>query len=150
MADDDLQPPPEAVVIRLARLAKGLSPEEAAARTSIRLRGGRWRQIEKGYERRDPPKSTRALDKTLAHMAFVVDVTPSQLDECGRTDAAEILRVMLQQESRAATEPDLNNRMERAAWEAPIPEDARREMIRLLRKGQEREREEREGGRRLA
>lgn len=91
------QPPPEAVLIRLARQARGLSPEDAAALTPIRLRGGRWRQIEKGYERKVPPKPVRAPDLTLAHMARAVGLTPERLTEAGRAEAAEILREILQE-----------------------------------------------------
>lgn len=150
MADDALQPPPEAALIRLARMAKGLSPEEAADRTPIRLGGSRWRQIEKGYERKEPPKPVRAPDQTLAHMAFVVGVTPEQLEACDRGAAAEILGVMVQQETRAATEPNMNDRHERALWQMKLPEEDRRELIRVHRIGKAREREERERGRRPA
>ncbi len=96
-------PPPEAEVIRLARLARGLSPEAAAARTPVRLGGGRWRHIEQGYTRRIPFTPTAAPAKTLAHMANVVGVRPEQLDGAGRGDAAEILREIKRQE--AAEQP---------------------------------------------
>ncbi|WP_340382242.1 hypothetical protein U5640_36190 [Streptomyces sp. SS7] len=99
-AGQELQPPAEAVLIRVARQARGLSPEEAAALLPIRLSGARWRQIENGYERRNPPKPVRAPDKTLAHMAHAVGVTPERLEEAGRPEAAEILREILR------TQPD--------------------------------------------
>lgn len=99
---EELQPPREAVLIRLARQARGLSPEAAADLTPIRLRGGRWRQIESGYERKNPPKAVRAPDLTLAHMAHVVGVTPERLDEADRTSAAAILREILRAEADAA------------------------------------------------
>lgn len=87
------QPPPEADLIRLARQARGLSPEEAAERTPIRIKGFRWRQIEKGFKGKvgesDP---VVGLPKTIAHMAYTVGVTPSRLIEAGREDAAQILR----------------------------------------------------------
>nr|WP_274031444.1 helix-turn-helix domain-containing protein [Streptomyces sp. MMBL 11-1] len=92
-------PPPEAEVIRVARLARGLSPEAAAERTPVRLGGGRWRHIEQGYTRRVPFTPTTAPAKTLAHMANVVGVDPEQLEGAGREDAAEILREIRRQEA---------------------------------------------------
>jgi transcriptional regulator with XRE-family HTH domain len=93
--------PPEASLIRLARQAKGLSPESAAALLPIKLSGNRWRQIEKGYERLVPFKGVRAPDSTLAHMAHTVGVTPDRLEGAERPEAAEILREILRSESEA-------------------------------------------------
>lgn len=146
---DELQPPPEASLIQLARKARGLSPEKAAELTPIRLRGGRWRQIENGYERKNPPKPVRAPDLTLAHMAHVVGVAPERLEEAGRGDAAEILREILRQEAESEQESvyaDLSDRYERAVWEMALSEDDRRTLIDLLRKGREQD----ERGRRPA
>ncbi|MFJ9895280.1 hypothetical protein ACIQPR_18385 [Streptomyces sp. NPDC091280] len=95
MGHQEGEAPPEALLIRLARQAKGLSPEAAAALLPIKLSGNRWRQIEKGYERRVPLKSVRAPDATLAHMAHVVGVSPERLDDVDRPDAANILREIL-------------------------------------------------------
>ncbi|MFJ2514659.1 hypothetical protein ACIQJX_35180 [Streptomyces griseoviridis] len=94
--------PPEAALIRLARQAKGLSPEAAAALLPIKLSGNRWRQIEKGYERRTPFKAVRAPDSTLAHMAHAVGIAPERLDSTGRGEAAEVLREILRGEGEAS------------------------------------------------
>lgn len=94
----ELQPPQEGVLIRLARQARGLSPEAAAELTPVQIKGGRWRQIESGYERKVPPKRAYAPPLTLAHMAHTVGVTPDRLEEAGRSDAAEILREILREE----------------------------------------------------
>lgn len=102
-------PPAEAGLIRLAREAKGLSPETAAARAQVQLGGSRWRQIEAGF-RRDSDKRVEAPARTLAHMAHVVGVSPERLDDAGRGDAATILREIEAQE--AAVRP------------APLPEQA--------------------------
>ncbi|MGW2934823.1 hypothetical protein ACWDA7_23870 [Streptomyces sp. NPDC001156] len=101
-------PPPEAELIRLARQARGLSPEEAADRTPVRIGGFRWRQIENGYKGKAGASDlVRAPDKTLAHMAHTVGVTPSRLSEAGRADAAEILReIQIQKAGKAASLPD--------------------------------------------
>ena len=94
-------PPPEAVVIRRAREAAGLSPEEAAARLKIKLRGSRWRQIEAGYVRvQGENRPTRASDSTLAHMAYDLSVEPQELDHAGRHEAAEVLRTIKRREAR--------------------------------------------------
>ncbi|MEV6833571.1 hypothetical protein AB0N17_03410 [Streptomyces sp. NPDC051133] len=102
------QPAPEGELIRLARQARGLSPEEAADRTPIRIKGFRWRQIENGYKGKigesDP---VRAPDKTLAHMAFTVGVAPNRLTEVGREGAAAILReIQIQRAGESASLPD--------------------------------------------
>src|SRR2546426_821046 len=101
-------PAPEGELIRLARQARGLSPEEAADRTPIRIKRFRWLQIEKGYKGKvgesDPVK---ALPKTLAHMAHTVAVTPRRLTEVGREDAAKILReILIQDAGRTDVLPD--------------------------------------------
>jgi transcriptional regulator with XRE-family HTH domain len=132
------QPPPEADLIRIARLARGLSPERAAELTRIQLGGSRWRQIERGYKTKGTP--VQAPAKTLAHMAHVVGAPPEQLAEVGRGDAAEILREILRQEAEAEQESvyaDLSDRYERAIWEMALSEDDRRTLIDLLRKGRQ-------------
>lgn len=88
------QPPPpaEALLIRLAREAAGLSPETASATVdAVRIGGSRWRQIEAGY-RNDTGRSVKAKPATLAHMALAVGVTSERLAETGRDDAAAVLR----------------------------------------------------------
>ncbi|MFM9634339.1 hypothetical protein ACKI10_43160 [Streptomyces galilaeus] len=95
----ELQPPAEGLLIRLARQARGLSPEAAAKLTPIQISGGRWRQIESGYERKSPPKRAFAPDLTLAHMAHTVGVTPERLAAAGRPEAAEVLQEILRSEA---------------------------------------------------
>ncbi|MEU8968060.1 helix-turn-helix transcriptional regulator [Streptomyces monashensis] len=102
------KPSHEGELIRLARQARGLSPEEAADRTPIRIKGFRWRQIENGYKGKvgssDP---VRAPAKTLAHMAYTVGVTPTRLTEVSRSDAAKILReIQIQKAGETASLPD--------------------------------------------
>jgi transcriptional regulator with XRE-family HTH domain len=102
------KPRPEGELIRLARQARGLSPEEAAERTPIRIKGYRWRQIENGYKGK-PGESdeVKAPGKTLAHMSYTVGVTPSRLAEVGRDDAAKILReIQIQNAEQTGNLPD--------------------------------------------
>lgn len=95
---NELQPTPEGALIRLARQARGLSPEVAADLTPVQIKGGRWRQIESGFDRKSPPKRSFAPPLTLAHMAHTVGVTPERLAEADREDAAAILREILRSE----------------------------------------------------
>ncbi|CAL9347910.1 hypothetical protein SUDANB1_00401 [Streptomyces sp. enrichment culture] len=101
------KPPPEADLIRLARQARGLSPEEAADRTPIRIKGFRWRQIEKGWKGKPGASDqAKAPAKTLAHMAHTVGVASARLAE-HRPDAAAILReIEIQQVERSDALPD--------------------------------------------
>jgi hypothetical protein len=73
-----------------------------AAATAARLSGmtwgeSTWRGIESGKD--------TALPERLAVMALAVGVTPDELGQAGRGDAADILRVLIQQ--RADLEPAL-------------------------------------------
>jgi transcriptional regulator with XRE-family HTH domain len=100
-------PSHEGELIRLARQARGLSPEEAADRTPIRIKGFRWRQIESGYKGKiGASDEVRAPDKTIAHMAYTVGVTPSRLAEY-RPEAAQILReIQIQRAGESTNLPD--------------------------------------------
>lgn len=99
-APDDDRPiaaPPEAMLIRKARKARGLTIAEAAGLTGI-VKASRWGQIENGYIMKDGvPMPTSAQDMQLAHMARSVGVTPRQLAEAGRQDGAEVLLEMERQ-----------------------------------------------------
>jgi transcriptional regulator with XRE-family HTH domain len=81
-------PPAEAVLIKRARQARGLSPEDAAAKTTV-IKSRRWRQIEAG---RDGDRPATGEDHVIAHMAAVVGVEPALLARAGRAEAAEVLR----------------------------------------------------------
>jgi transcriptional regulator with XRE-family HTH domain len=68
-----------------------LSAREAARRAGISE--GRWRQIASGYQvvSAGVYAPVRGPAQTLARMAAVVGVTPAQLTEAGRPDAAKAL-----------------------------------------------------------
>ena len=83
--------PPEGRLIEQAREDRGLA-QNAAAR-AVGLSGTRWRQIVKGEGSLSGPKVTR----TLARMAYTVGVTPSQLMQAGREDAARELDALLRE-----------------------------------------------------
>lgn len=136
-------------MLRIARQARGLSPEAAAKQTPIRLGGSRWREIEKGYKGADR-QIVRAPDLTLAHMARVVGVPPERLEEAGRDAAAEILREIQRQEAESEVPQErpyanLSDRLERTAWEMPIPIEERRLIVDMLREAKALGRGERRG-----
>lgn len=124
------EPPPEAVLIRRARQARGLTRAEAAERSSV-VKASRWGQIENGYlMKAGVPVETRAGDMPLAHMARTVGLSPERLEDAGRTDAAEILREIQEQEQSYA---DMSDRLERTAWEMPLSVDDRKLIVDMLR-----------------
>lgn len=83
-------PPPEAVLIRRARQAQALSPEQIVRRmTRGQISARYWRQIEDGQR--------TAPEETIAHMAHTADVSADQLAQY-RPEAAAILREIRRQE----------------------------------------------------
>lgn len=98
--------PPEAQLIRLARLAMGKSPEDLAPLTNGAIKASRWRQIEQGYATRQGMRiPTSATAPVLARMAFVVKIAPDRLATTGRLDAVPILEQIYEQEGVAAAAP---------------------------------------------
>ena len=92
----DVTVPPEALLIaRMRQKAPRISMSEAARRSGLSLT--RWRQIENGFR---PERGTRYREvgpaQTIAKMALAVGVTPAQLTEAGRADAAAELEVMIE------------------------------------------------------
>lgn len=108
-------PPPEMVVIRRARLARGLSLDEAASGVAelsgTRFSASRWSQLETGY--RVSASGTilqLAKDGRLAQMAYVVGVAPEQLERAGRQEAAEVLRELIRQKRSGEAGPATSSR----------------------------------------
>lgn len=95
-------PSPESVLIEAARHDARLSVREAARRAGIS--DGWWRQIAKGFQTLSGggTGSVRGPAETVAKMARVVAVTPEQLKDAGRPDAAEELERL---SSQPATPP---------------------------------------------
>lgn len=87
---DKPAPPPEAVLLRRARLAAGMKMPEVARAAGISK--ARLSQIENGFERRlGSYRPVRGGDGTIAHLAAAVGISPSRLREAGRADAAAVL-----------------------------------------------------------
>lgn len=128
--EQDHGPPPYAALIRVAREAKGWSPETAAANMPFPFSGSSWRQIEAGFRGRgENRKPVTTKPSTLAAMARTVGITADRLQE-HHADAAEVLREMERQEARQAPMPDVLRtapahvrRMIDAALEDVDPED---------------------------
>lgn len=68
-----------------------LSARQAA--TKAGMSDARWRQIVNGYQSAGAGQTVevRGPDETIARMAHVVGVTPEQLREAGRPEAADLL-----------------------------------------------------------
>jgi hypothetical protein len=90
MAERPSPPPWGALLIKALAGAK-ISAREAARRAGISE--GRWRQIASGYQVVSPGvyAPVQGPGPTLARMAGVVGVTPAQLTQAGRPDAAKAL-----------------------------------------------------------
>lgn len=94
MADKPAQPA-EGTLLQRALIRARLSARAAADKAGISE--GRWRQIVNGYQSaRGNHIPVRAPAATLAHMARALDVTPDELVEAGRADAADVLRDLIQ------------------------------------------------------
>lgn len=120
MSPDVPSVPPEAEVIRLARMTARLTPAEAAAK--VRAAGGKisdayWRDTERGRGgRRGQPVPSRASDEKLAQMAHAVGVTPERLRAAARShpegeararvveSAARVLGEMQRRDAAAAAD----------------------------------------------
>jgi transcriptional regulator with XRE-family HTH domain len=83
---------PEGRLIGLAQKRSRLSQRQAAKRAG--MSEARWRNIVSGYQSVSAGVyiPVRGPAETVARMAQVVGVTPKQLAEAGREDAAEELR----------------------------------------------------------
>ena len=93
-------PPPEARLIRTAREAVGMTAAQAAQATEGAVSATYWRDVERGYGgRRGVRAAARASSRLLAAMARVTGVTPEQLKEAQREDAARVLAEIQRREA---------------------------------------------------
>lgn len=85
---------PEGAVIERAATARGMSARTAAKEAA--LSDARWRQIVNGYASVGAGQvvPVEGPAETIARMAMAVGVTPDQLREAGRADAADVLLVL--------------------------------------------------------
>ena len=85
------EPPPWGVLISDALRRARISARSAAREAGISE--GRWRQIAGGYQvvSSGVYAPVHGPAETVARMAAVAGVTPAQLDEAGRPDAAQVM-----------------------------------------------------------
>jgi hypothetical protein len=107
-------PPPEGALITAALKRRRLSARAAAPQAGISET--RWRQITSGYQTVSGQRiPVRAPDDTIARMAQVAGVTPEELINVGRVEAAEELRNLpsLEEPEREPSLAELAERLER-------------------------------------
>lgn len=97
MARDLPKPTPEGVLIR--RVRESLRPRLPVAEAAKRAEVGEvtWGNTERGYKTKGrglDPQPFSPSPKILAHMAYALGLTPSDLDGVGRSDAAAVLAEM--------------------------------------------------------
>lgn len=130
--------PPEARLIAAALKRSGLSGRKAAERAGISE--GRWRQIVNGYQ--TPSAKIQipviAPPDTLARMAQVVKVTPEQLEEAGRRDAAEVLRELGEYKEPTESDPTISEIAERISV---LEQQVAKLLAQLRKEGPEQERD---------
>lgn len=126
------EPRPEGELIRAALKASRMSARKAAKLADIS--DARWRQIVSGSQSVGGMKAAVVAPAgTLARMARAVGVTPDQLDDAERSDAAEELR-----ELEAAAPPEGQEFGQAAhldaiaALLATLPPDAQDEVLRRV------------------
>lgn len=108
--------PPEGEIIEAARRRHRLSQNKAATKAGIS--GTRWRQVVKGVASggKGVVLPTRGNAETVAHMAHAVGVSPDQLAEADRDDAADVLRGLELDNATEQDRPTLHDGFERSVW----------------------------------
>lgn len=111
---------------------KGIPVREAAAEAG--LSPSRWGQIASGYQSNGGVRTpVTGQPHTVARMARAVDVTPEQLEEAGRPDAADELRVIIEATAHEHPEEIYSPPVD-AVYEilSALPPEAQQEVIRRL------------------
>jgi hypothetical protein len=105
MADETPGQTPEGRLIEKAAKASGRSIRALAANAG--MSDTRWRQVVRGYQQNSSGITieARATPQTLARMAISAGVTPGELEEAGREDAAEQQRRILNQMATDSVAP---------------------------------------------
>lgn len=100
MGEQDHGPPGYGALIKVAREARGMSPETAAGHMPYKFSGSSWRQIEAGYRGSGANrKPVPGKASTVAAMARTVGITADRL-QGHHPDAAAILKEMEHQEAQ--------------------------------------------------
>lgn len=131
---DKPEQPAEGALIQRAMIRERLSARQAA--TKAGMSEGRWRQIVSGYQSaRGQHIPVTAPAPTLAHMAKAVGLTPEDLTEAGRGDAADVLRDLAQ--TRPEPKPPLekasrSEALTRVMRSKDLTDDQKRRIVELL------------------
>lgn len=126
------EPPPEAALIKTAQKRARITVRQAAADAGLSTE--RWRQITTGYQSvRGGYVEVHAPDDTLARMAHAVSVTPDQLTEAGRAEAADILRELIEEHATRADPYAADPHIDAIAQLlATLPPEAQDEVLRRV------------------
>jgi hypothetical protein len=137
MSDNQGQPgdkpeqPAEGAAIQRAMIRERLSARQAAPLAG--MSEGRWRQIVSGYQsvggQHLPVKAPAA---TLARMAQAVKLTPEDLIDAGRRDAAEVLRDLNSSAPATDKARDETDEALIKVMRSDLSEDQKQKLIRLL------------------
>jgi len=128
-------PPPEAVLLRLARKAAGVTVQEAAGAAGI---SKAWlSSIENGFDTRGSGiRPVRAKDSVIARLAAFLRISPQRMETEGeRPDAAAVLREMLRGSEvtappRDAEGPRFSDPALQHVWETPgLSPEIRRALV---------------------
>lgn len=119
-------------------ITAALKRARLSARAAARQAGisdARWRQITSGYQTVSKTQvPVRAPADTLARMARAVNVTPEDLEEAGRGDAAEELRALEDVPPPMGDRDDPRLRALDAIWETLTPPEQDRELLNFQRR----------------
>ena len=126
-------------MIRLAREARTPRLSVRAAAKLANMSPENWGHVERGYQlHRGQHRPVTGTPSTVAHMAYVVGVSPDRLRAAGNAAAAQILAEMLRAdaEARRAGGPDQqydDPTLEYLARTPGLPTDVVRGLIVLAR-----------------
>lgn len=137
MAKSTPPTPPEAALIKSALKRRRITARAAAHQAGIGE--ARWYQIMRGNQTVGGARvPVVAPPDTLARMAHAVGVTPEQLEEVDRADAAEELRDLAQHETPPppGDRDDPGVRALKAVWQTLEPEDRTRALRSLQQEAQ--------------
>lgn len=128
--------PPEADLIKAALKRRRMTARKAAELADISE--ARWYQIMRGSQTVAGERvRVKAPPDTLARMAHVAGVTPEQLEEAGRGDAAEELRALSAVQATQLTPVETQSLIHsdsraRGIWDLDLSLAEREQMIRDL------------------
>ena len=146
--DERPEQPPEGRLLAQALERSGMSIRQASKKAGLSY--GRWRQITSGFQNVSPGSwaAVRGPAPTVARMARVVGVTPDQMAEAGREDAAAVMRENARHLSAVSSGSSEFDVAVRTIRDLPLPDNVKEGMIALALGMRQQEEESTNGGRR--